>query len=221
MFIRPADGEHVAMASPMTVVTDNFADLPRRHYEVIVADPTVVVRLVDGQREDPRRHHPAEGNSRQGLRDHDAGRDLRAAGGVDRREELRVVLVGRQQPAAPGYRARPRLELRLQDDRFRLGEVELHTPWPLHGHGQLDKAERGDVPAVHSRDSRVERAPAYGRTIIAPRREHSRKPPEVLDRIEELLPGPFIELFARGAPRSGWSAWGDEVEAPQLAVAAE
>ena len=39
MFIRPADGEHVAMASPMTVVTDNFADLPRRHYGVIVADP--------------------------------------------------------------------------------------------------------------------------------------------------------------------------------------
>lgn len=46
--------------------------------------------------------------------------------------------------------------------------------------------------------------------IIAPRREHSRKPDEVHGRIERLVGGPYLELFAR-APREGWTVWGNEV----------
>lgn len=45
--------------------------------------------------------------------------------------------------------------------------------------------------------------------IRAPRREHSRKPDEVYERIEALVDGPYLELFARQA-WSGWSAWGNE-----------
>jgi N6-adenosine-specific RNA methylase IME4 len=33
--------------------------------------------------------------------------------------------------------------------------------------------------------------------IIAPRREHSRKPDEIYHRIEALCAGPFVELYAR------------------------
>ena len=46
--------------------------------------------------------------------------------------------------------------------------------------------------------------------IIAPRREHSRKP-EIHDRIERLVGGPFVELFAR-QQRIGWTTWGNETE---------
>jgi hypothetical protein len=46
--------------------------------------------------------------------------------------------------------------------------------------------------------------------ILAPRREHSRKPDEAYERIEALVPGPYLELFAR-APRAGWYSWGYEV----------
>lgn len=46
--------------------------------------------------------------------------------------------------------------------------------------------------------------------IIAPRREHSRKPEGVHDRIERLVAGPYLELFARET-RPGWTAWGNEV----------
>jgi N6-adenosine-specific RNA methylase IME4 len=46
--------------------------------------------------------------------------------------------------------------------------------------------------------------------IIEPRREHSRKPDCVYDRIERLVAGPYLELFAR-ARRPGWDAWGNEV----------
>lgn len=51
-----------------------------------------------------------------------------------------------------------------------------------------------------------------GSIILSPRREHSRKPDEVRQRIELLYPTcERIELFARQrVPR--WSAWGNEVE---------
>lgn len=41
------------------------------------------------------------------------------------------------------------------------------------------------------------------------KREHSRKPDEFYDVIEECSPGPYLELFARH-PRPGWSQWGNE-----------
>jgi N6-adenosine-specific RNA methylase IME4 len=45
--------------------------------------------------------------------------------------------------------------------------------------------------------------------VIAPRREHSRKPDEMYERIEQLAPGPYLELFARGT-RTGWDSWGEQ-----------
>jgi N6-adenosine-specific RNA methylase IME4 len=47
--------------------------------------------------------------------------------------------------------------------------------------------------------------------IITPRREHSRKPDEIYERIERLCSGPYLELFARNR-HPGWDAIGDEVE---------
>jgi N6-adenosine-specific RNA methylase IME4 len=46
--------------------------------------------------------------------------------------------------------------------------------------------------------------------IIEPKRYHSRKPDCVYDRIERLVPGPYIELFAR-TTRPGWQSWGNQV----------
>lgn len=47
--------------------------------------------------------------------------------------------------------------------------------------------------------------------IVAPVREHSRKPEQMRDDIERLFPGPYVELFAReSAP--GWSSWGNETQ---------
>ena len=41
------------------------------------------------------------------------------------------------------------------------------------------------------------------------KREHSRKPDEQYSIIEACSPGPYLELFARGA-RPGWVAWGNQ-----------
>jgi N6-adenosine-specific RNA methylase IME4 len=47
--------------------------------------------------------------------------------------------------------------------------------------------------------------------IIAPVREHSRKPDEQYPRIERLCAGPYVELFARQR-WPGWIAIGDETD---------
>lgn len=46
--------------------------------------------------------------------------------------------------------------------------------------------------------------------IIEPRRQHSRKPDCVYSRIERLIDGPYLEMFARST-RPGWSAFGNQV----------
>lgn len=48
--------------------------------------------------------------------------------------------------------------------------------------------------------------------IISPRREHSKKPDEVRNKIVELFGDlPRIELFAREKVE-GWASWGNEIE---------
>jgi N6-adenosine-specific RNA methylase IME4 len=47
--------------------------------------------------------------------------------------------------------------------------------------------------------------------IIAPRREHSRKPDGIHTRVERLVAGPYLELFAR-QKRPGWTVWGNQTD---------
>jgi N6-adenosine-specific RNA methylase IME4 len=76
--------------------------------------------------------------------------------------------------------------------------------WLRNQHEILLVAARGDmpIPPPARRSSSV---------IVAPRREHSRKPDEAYELIERMYPEvPKIELFARNA-RTGWAAWGNEI----------
>ena len=47
--------------------------------------------------------------------------------------------------------------------------------------------------------------------LATQKREHSRKPDEFYDIVESCSPGPFLELFARGA-REVWSSWGNQAD---------
>ena len=54
--------------------------------------------------------------------------------------------------------------------------------------------------------------------IEAPRGRHSEKPACVYERLEHLYPRRSkLELFARGRPRPGWTAWGNQVEQDEAA----
>lgn len=79
--------------------------------------------------------------------------------------------------------------------------------WVRHRHELLLLGRKGSVspPAEEDRPDSVIEA-ANGR--------HSQKPACVYDLIERAYPAARkLELYARGRPRSGWTAWGNEVEA--------
>lgn len=65
-------------------------------------------------------------------------------------------------------------------------------PWLLGVRGRPEIRDRG-----------------LSNVILAPRREHSRKPDDLHARLERLTPGPYLEIFAR-RPRPGWASWGNE-----------
>jgi N6-adenosine-specific RNA methylase IME4/ParB-like chromosome segregation protein Spo0J len=52
--------------------------------------------------------------------------------------------------------------------------------------------------------------------VLAPVGEHSAKPREIHSRIERLLAGPYLELFARHAIPN-WTVWGNEAPAAEQA----
>lgn len=72
--------------------------------------------------------------------------------------------------------------------------------WTRANPEQCLLATRG-TPSRKARD--------VGRLLLGPRREHSRKPAEIYDRIERLAEGPYLELFCRET-RDGWDSWGNE-----------
>lgn len=62
---------------------------------------------------------------------------------------------------------------------------------------------RGEPPV------RAFESTAAGTWYQAPRGRHSEKPDVFMDLIEQMSPGPYLELFSRRA-RLGWSTWGNE-----------
>jgi N6-adenosine-specific RNA methylase IME4 len=67
----------------------------------------------------------------------------------------------------------------------------------------LASEERPYVPPP----PRIERSRVDSTWWEWPRGRHSEKPPAFLDLVEQVSPGPYVELFAR-APRLGWDHWG-------------
>lgn len=61
-------------------------------------------------------------------------------------------------------------------------------------------ARRGSLPALKRFDSTWWRWP---------RGKHSEKPEAFLDLVEQVSPGPYLEMFAR-RQRLGWDTWGNE-----------
>jgi N6-adenosine-specific RNA methylase IME4/ParB-like chromosome segregation protein Spo0J len=79
--------------------------------------------------------------------------------------------------------------------------------WVRHEHEQLLIGRRGNQ-SPPERERRV-------RSIIRARRgRHSEKPKRFYELLEQMYPDAAkLELFARGKPRPGWTAWGNQLEA--------
>lgn len=84
------------------------------------------------------------------------------------------------------------------------------SPGLFTGLGYWTRAS-GELCLLATRGHPKRKAKDVKRAILAPRREHSRKPDEVITSIERLVDGPYLELFARER-HAGWDAWGNEID---------
>lgn len=108
------------------------------------------------------------------------------------------------------------------DEAIRLGEAwgfrfkTIAFVWSKLTKNSLPKIGMGywsrkqcEICLLFTRGSPRRLSKGVRQLIQAQRREHSRKPDEQYERIEALVTGPYLELFARTS-RPGWTAWGDE-----------
>jgi len=81
--------------------------------------------------------------------------------------------------------------------------------WPHVGMGYWTR-KQAEQCWLFTRGSPKRLSKGVEQIIHCPRGAHSAKPDQQYDRIEALVGGPYLELFARSR-RPGWSAWGNEV----------
>lgn len=105
-----------------------------------------------------------------------------------------------------------------KSNAFTWVKTKKHAQEPYHlsdfpmsqGYGTRANPERC-MYAVKGQPKRISKG--IPELVIAPRREHSRKPDEMYDLIQRLYPGPYLEMFGRRTPYGQqWSVWGDEVD---------
>ena len=193
----------------------NFDDLPRGHFRCILADPPWAFRTFSGENMTP--HRCAEDHYRTMTTD-----------------ELMALPVG--EVAAPdcalfmwvvGSHLEESIALAgawgftFKTDAF------YWTKQRLHGADQMD-IFTGDIAEprmgfgywtrkqvepcwLFTRGNPKRVSKGVRQLIIEPRREHSRKHDAQYERIEALVDGPRLELFAR-TQRPGWTVWGNETD---------
>ena len=81
---------------------------------------------------------------------------------------------------------------------------------PMIGMGYWTRKQT-EICLLATRGKPKRKSKGVRQLIEAQRREHSRKPDEIYGRIEALVDGPYLEMFAR-QPWPGWDRWGNETE---------
>lgn len=75
--------------------------------------------------------------------------------------------------------------------------------------GGLTTRKNAEFCVIGKRGRSLRRSASVRECIISPVREHSRKPEEFFERVQQYAAGPYLELFARQS-RAGWTTWGNQ-----------
>ena len=204
------------------IKTDDFAALPRRHYGTIAADPAWQFSSWTDERKSRAANVRQKGLSERHyavMPMHEIRR-LPVGELAAKRSALFLWAVDCMLPQAIeigegwGFRFKTIAFTWIKTNRTKPGYCIGLGHWT-----------RGNPESclLFTRGSPRRQSASVRQLIVSHRREHSRKPPEVLERIEALLPGPRLEMFCR-EPRPGWDSWGNQVgrfDLPLSQVAAE
>lgn len=195
-----------------------FGDLRRGHYGCIAADPpwhfkarTALQVDNPGSRRDVERHYPVLGvDDIKALPVRDlAAKDAHLflwTTGPCLRQSFEVI-------EAWGFRysaiAFTWIKLKRSHNAYQLRVLPLAEA-DLHVGLGLTTRKNAEFCLLARRGSARRIAKNVREVILAPVREHSRKPDEAFDRMERYCAGPYLELFARQS-RPGWDAFGNQV----------
>ena len=198
-------------------MSDPFADLPRGHFKAILADPPWAFNLWWGGRSN---HTPAGVPSRATEPHYQVMKEeaLNALPIGELAAKDCVLFLWTCWPVLPWslrtieawgftYKTCGFCWVKAQARQMELFQDEIEPHMTL-GYWTRSNSE---VCLLASKGSPKRRATDVRQAIIEPRREHSRKPDCVHERIERLVEGPYLELFARRR-RAGWTVWGNETD---------
>lgn len=187
-------------------MSDPFTDLPRGHYKAILADPPWAFRTYSGSDV-----VPARGEQPYRTMSIDDICSLPVSSIADNhcvlfmwtcwpvlKDSFKVI-------EAWGFTYKTCAFSWMKADPYRLF-ADDKTPFAGMGYWTRANTEPC-LLATRGKPKRINADVRQG--IIAPRREHSRKPDDIHGRIERLVAGPYIELFARQS-RPGWTTWGNQ-----------
>lgn len=91
-------------------------------------------------------------------------------------------------------------------------QIELFDDGPICSLGMgYWFRQQAEIALVFGRGSPERQSAGVRQIIYGARREHSRKPEEQYARVEALVGGPRLELFAR-QQRPGWVCWGNQAD---------
>jgi N6-adenosine-specific RNA methylase IME4 len=187
-------------------MSDPFADLPRGHFAAILADPPWPFATWS---------HKGQGRSGEAHYSTMSHADIEAlpvASVAAPDAALFVWVVQTQIPEA--VRLVEAWEFTLKSLAFLWVKGDGLPMFPddvvtQMGMGKWTRAETEQC-WLATRGSPKRLAADVRQVMDQRRREHSRKPDCVHERIERLVAGPYLELFARQR-RPGWTCWGNEV----------
>lgn len=195
-----------------------FGDLPEQHFGCILADPPWAFRTLSGSDRTPtqkKAFHQADDHYK--TMSLDALKALPVGDLAGKNCALFMWVVGSHLDAALelgrawGFELKTDAFIWLKERLWDAGQLDLLTgdvPPPGISMGYWTR-KQSEACWMFTRGKPRRLSKGVRQVIVAPRREHSRKPDEQYDRIEALVAGPYVELFAR-TQREGWSNWGNE-----------
>jgi N6-adenosine-specific RNA methylase IME4 len=101
----------------------------------------------------------------------------------------------------------------LKEKLIAAGQIDIFTGDVAEPHISMGywTRKQAEICLLFTRGSPPRLDKGVRQVIVAPRREHSRKPDEQYSRIERLVGGPRLEMFAR-TQRPGWAVWGNQTD---------
>lgn len=198
-------------------VTDPFEGLPRGYFNVVTADPpwhfrarTALQMTNWTSRRDAEKHYTVMGVEDimalpvSDLASKDAHLFLWTTGPcLPQAFEVIKAWGFRYSSVAFTWVKLKRSHNALQLRVLPLGATDLHT-----GLG-LTTRKNAEFCLLARRGNCRRESKSVREIILSPVREHSRKPDEFYDRVQQYAIGPYAELFARQT-RAGWTTWGAE-----------